>query len=69
MSRTGSDAMFERISGHAKVIGALLKGLFRNWRGPDRYHPGAHYMRGPGPKSRAKLDEGYYDCDPPHRPS
>ncbi|MBB5048153.1 hypothetical protein HNR60_002915 [Rhodopseudomonas rhenobacensis] len=69
MSRARSDAMFERIGAHAKVMGALLKRLYRNWRGPERYRPGAHYMRGPGPKWHDKQARGSFDCDPPQRPS
>ena len=33
----------------------LLAFLFPDWYGPERkYHPEDHYMRGPGPKWRAK---------------
>jgi hypothetical protein len=33
----------------------LLAFLFPSWYGPERkYWPGDHYMRGPGPKWRAK---------------
>ena len=37
------------------AIAGLLKFLFPSWYEPDRpYHPEEHYMRGPGPKWRAK---------------
>ena len=39
---------------HTICIG-LLAFLFPTWYGPERkYHPEDHYMRGPGPKWRAK---------------
>jgi hypothetical protein len=37
------------------AVRALLALLFSVWHGPDkRYRPEEHYMRGPGPKWRAK---------------
>jgi hypothetical protein len=37
----------------------LMTFLFPSWYGPGRkYQPEDHYMRGPGPKSRAKHDVG-----------
>jgi hypothetical protein len=34
---------------------ALLTLMFPEWYEPNgRYEPGQHYMRGPGPKCRAK---------------
>jgi hypothetical protein len=37
------------------VVTALLTFMFPEWYGPNRkYRPGQHYMRGPGPKCRAK---------------
>jgi hypothetical protein len=37
------------------TISALLTFLGPSWDGPQRkYRPEDHYMRGPGPKSRAK---------------
>lgn len=37
------------------IQGTLLAFLSRLWHGADRrYHPEQHYMRGPGPKWRAK---------------
>jgi hypothetical protein len=33
---------------------ALLQFLFPSWYETDKYWPGKHYMRGPGPKWRAK---------------
>jgi hypothetical protein len=37
------------------VIIGLLSFLFPSWYEPDRpYYPEEHYMRGPGPKWRAK---------------
>ena len=43
-----------------KVISALLQFLFPSWYEADRkYWPAQHYMRGPGPKWRAKhLSDG-----------
>lgn len=38
----------------------LLSLLVQAWRmvvGPAVYHPAAHYMRGPGPKCREKMDK------------
>lgn len=37
----------------------LLSLLVQAWRfvaGPAVYHPAAHYMRGPGPKYREKME-------------
>jgi hypothetical protein len=37
------------------TLAALLTFMFPEWYGPNkRYRPGQHYMRGPGPKCRAK---------------
>ena len=33
---------------------ALLRFLFPSWYEEDKYRPEHHYMRGPGPKWRAK---------------
>ncbi len=68
MSRASSDAMVERIGAHAKVMGALLKRLYLRWRGPKGYRPGAHDMRGPGPKYYEKFGGDHFDSDPPQRP-
>ena len=39
------------------VVSALLTFMFPDWYGPSRkYRPEQHYMRGPGPKWRAKRD-------------
>jgi hypothetical protein len=45
---------------HVKNILLLVRHTFRRWRFRsflktffDPYHPEQHYMRGPGPKSRA----------------
>lgn len=40
------------------MIMRLTSLLLRVWRiaiGPAAYHPAAHYMRGPGPKYREKM--------------
>jgi hypothetical protein len=37
------------------AAGSLMTSLFPSWYGPARrYQPVDHYMRGPGPKWRAK---------------
>jgi hypothetical protein len=54
MSNQLSNAALVLASGTAKVW-ALLKHACRSaMMRPGRYHPEAHYMRGPGPKWRAK---------------
>ena len=42
------------------AIGSLMTFMFPSWYGPARkYRPEDHYMRGPGPKWRAKhLSDG-----------
>jgi hypothetical protein len=41
------------------AVGALLTFLFPSWYGPHKkYRPEDHYMRGPGPKWRAKHRSG-----------
>jgi hypothetical protein len=54
MNRQPADAMFGRIASYAPAAGGLIKRLYRALRSPRRYQPGAHYMRGPGPKWREK---------------
>ena len=55
MSRHPSDALFARIGAYGKALPALFVWLLRRLvTGPASYHPGAHYMRGPGPKWREK---------------
>ncbi|UZE51174.1 hypothetical protein ONR75_11470 [Rhodopseudomonas sp. P2A-2r] len=55
MSRHPSDALFARIGAYGKALPGLLAWLLRKLvTGPAAYHPGAHYMRGPGPKWREK---------------
>jgi hypothetical protein len=54
MSRHPSDAMFARIGAYGKELPVLLAWLRKLLTGPASYHPGAHYMRGPGPKWREK---------------
>ena len=49
-----SAAMFARIGAYGKALPILLTWLRRLLTGPASYHPGAHYMRGPGPKWREK---------------
>ena len=54
MSRHPSDALFARIGSYGRTLPVLFAWLRQLVTGPARYHPGAHYMRGPGPKWRAK---------------
>jgi hypothetical protein len=60
LSRQLLRAMVSRaIAGLASLIHvaltALLTFLFPDWYGPNKkYRPEQHYMRGPGPKWRAK---------------
>ncbi len=37
-------------------LASLLVQVWRFALGPAVYHPAAHYMRGPGPKCREKLE-------------
>jgi hypothetical protein len=37
-----------------RAISAVLHFLFPSWYEADKYWPEKHYMRGPGPKWRAK---------------
>lgn len=37
-------------------LAALLVQVWRFAVGPAIYHPAAHYMRGPGPKYREKIE-------------
>lgn len=37
-----------------KAISMLLQFLFPSWYEAEKYQPQKHYMRGPGPKWRAK---------------
>ena len=42
------------------MMARLFLLLVQVWRivvGPAVYHPAAHYMRGPGPKCREKLEK------------
>lgn len=54
MNRHPSDAMFARIGSYAKAWPAIVAWVCRVFAGPPTYRPGAHYMRGPGPKWREK---------------
>ena len=54
MSRHPSDALFARIGCYGKALPVLLAWLRKLVTGPASYHPGAHCMRGPGPKWREK---------------
>src|SRR6266481_3599257 len=48
-------AMLPVVSFLRNAIGLLMTFLFPSWYGPaTKYRPEDHYMRGPGPKSRAK---------------
>jgi hypothetical protein len=48
--------LFARIGSYAKAIPELLVWLRRIIFGPAVYRPGAHYMRGEGPKCREKRE-------------
>lgn len=49
------DVMSSLASALHVAMTALLTFMFPDWYGPNgRYRPGQHYMRGPGPKWRAK---------------
>ena len=37
-----------------EMLKSLLQGIFGEFSARDRYRPERHYMRGPGPKSRAR---------------
>ncbi|UZE46977.1 hypothetical protein ONR75_18385 [Rhodopseudomonas sp. P2A-2r] len=54
MSKHPSDALFARIGAYGKTLPVLFAWLRGLLIGPPSYHPGAHYMRGPGPKWREK---------------
>ena len=54
MNRDRSDAMVARIGSYAKSLPALMRYLRKLWDAPAGYRREAHFMRGPGPKSRAK---------------
>lgn len=54
MSRHLSGAMLDRIASYAKALSAFFVWLRHLVSSPASYHPGAHYMRGPGPKWREK---------------
>lgn len=54
MSRDRSGALFARIGTYARYIPAILARLWGCVFGPAVYRPGAHYMRGPGPKCHEK---------------
>jgi hypothetical protein len=46
--------MLTRIGTYAQQLPVVLKWLRRVLVGPKTYQPGAHYMRGPGPKWHEK---------------
>jgi hypothetical protein len=50
-------------TGRMLRIGEPLRRLLRDLA--DHYRPELHYMRGPGPKWRAKYAEGGPDAGPP----
>jgi hypothetical protein len=54
MNRGRSAALFARIGSYAGAMRAVALWLWTFVIGPAVYRPGAHYMRGPGPKSREK---------------
>jgi len=56
MLRAGASRAIGRLASITHVaMTALLTFMFPDWYGPNkRYRPEQHYMRGPGPKSRAK---------------
>ena len=37
-----------------EMMKALLRKIFAGAGARDKYHPERHYMRGPGPKSKAR---------------
>jgi hypothetical protein len=55
MSRAGTSVIATLASAFHAVLTALLIFLFPEWYEPNsRYRPELHYMRGPGPKWRAR---------------
>jgi hypothetical protein len=54
MKHDRSAAMFARIGSYGKFVVILLKYLRTSWDAPVAYRREAHFMRGPGPKSREK---------------
>ena len=52
MRRDRSDALFTRIGSYGVLLRAFFRKLLMYLAPPDRYRREAHYMRGPGPKSR-----------------
>jgi hypothetical protein len=56
VSRDPSAALFARVGSYAKALPAVFAWLRELIMGPASYHPGAHYMRGEGPKCREKRD-------------
>jgi hypothetical protein len=54
MRHDRSAALFARIGSYAGTMRVVLAWLWRFVFGPAAYRPGAHYMRGPGPKCREK---------------
>lgn len=41
-----------------EMVKALLRKIFPGAGAQDKYRPERHYMRGPGPKSKAREDIG-----------
>lgn len=56
MLRAGASRAIRSLASISSVaVAALLTVLFPDWYGPNKkYRPEQHYMRGPGPKWRAK---------------
>lgn len=56
MLRAGASRTIRSLASISSVaMTALLTFLFPDWYGPNKkYQPEQHYMRGPGPKWRAK---------------
>lgn len=56
MLRAGASRAIRSLASISSVVmTALLTFMFPDWYGPNKkYRPEQHYMRGPGPKWRAK---------------
>lgn len=54
MNKDHLDAILARLGSHAEGVRALIRRMCQAWGNAHTYRPGDHYMRGPGPKWRAK---------------
>jgi|GEM_PF-2344334 len=41
-----------------EMLRTLLRKMIQSANSRDKYHPERHYMRGPGPKSKAREEVG-----------